>query len=274
MYRWQGYSGATQWLRNCTIAFLSCTNSFFGPVGLFIKPCPFTTDRAHPLFHTSFTIPFDTPRRLLALTKEDFLPIGLSGLPSESKGWEWANILLAHPVPPHTEAPRRALTQMNASLATPFRVPEASLHACVAEGVRLTSFCKSGDVVGLQFMYGDASLPLEVIVRLGLCLRGSDRRETGMSDLTTFAARPSASTCHWATMHFPDNGDFRFGESLKCILEKWNKRHECGEDHVRNWTDRRKLFSGRWGLQKVVISFTVCPMNGTGNTLELHISRK
>ncbi|KAH9910404.1 HET-domain-containing protein [Epithele typhae] len=219
-------------LRNYTIAFLSCADPILGPLGLFITSCPFAADRARPPFHTSINT-VDYPCRLLSLAAEVLHPLrALLGLSSASKGWEWANVLFAHPIPLNTEAPRRALTQLNASLAAPFRMPDASLHACGAEGTRLVSIRRSGDVVGLQFEYRKTRPPaLEVIVRLGLCLQGRDRRGTG----TTSAAGPSASNCHWATLHFLSDG------SLEDILEKSLEKHKHKSAESRVRRDARNI---------------------------------
>ena len=247
-----------------SIAILFCSIRE-DPLGLVLNPCPDALDPKLPLFHTAE--PHKRIVRIRSLLQSHVVPLGIP-----------KTIYFAHRPPPRLDADLpRTLALINGGLFAPFRIPEVHLRTLGTEqSVRVlyatdVPFPWSGTPpLALALENRSLSRKYFWILRLGRCTvpaHGNGASSSGTIGVGN-GQRHSLGP-HWASM---EQLSYQYNELPTAPPVS---THSCPGDHICEWKDGKRTFTAYYpGWIPIVVSFTKCPMNPTGETLVLNIDFK
>ena len=218
------------------------------PLGLALRACPEAIDPTLPLYHTtqpdSRLVRIGPLLRHRAVTAQDL-----------------KNVYFAHRPKRRAEPFPRSLALINGGIFAPFRIPEAHLRALARDHsvqvLRVTDapFPWTG-TPPVALALESSVMPARKyfwVITLGRCTVGAE----------TSVQRPGA---HWATMQ-QCNYQYNALPDAPPMPS-----HSCQSDHISGWADGRKTFKAYYpGWIPVILSFTPCRMNPTGETLVLNL---
>ncbi|KAI1791143.1 HET-domain-containing protein [Ganoderma leucocontextum] len=206
------------------------------PLGLVLTLCADSPDPSRPLYHTGCRD--KTSIHILRLVR---LPQNLDELRIRDKpvALKWRNIYITHRPPPRTPSNPRIL--LRSSLSGPFRIPKQAFQALHRAKWTLESVSKMAPIwtgstpVSFTFRDGYGGY---LVLAFGRCTVSS--REDGTEELGP----------HWATVK-------PYGDAPPA------HGHDCAEDHICEWRDRRKTFDASYfSFQHLLtLAFSPCPIN-------------
>ena len=206
------------------------------PLGLVLTLCADSPDPSRPLYHTGCRD--KTSIHILRLVR---LPQNLDDLRIRDKPvpLKLRNIYITHRPPPRTPSNPRIL--LRSSLSGPFRIPKQAFQALHRAKWTLESVSKMPPIwtgaTPMSFTFRDGYGGY-LVLAFGRCTAA---REDGDGELGA----------HWATVK-------PYGDAPPAP-----SGHDCAEDHICEWRDRRKTFEASYfSFQDMLtLAFSPCPIN-------------
>ncbi|PIL33591.1 hypothetical protein GSI_04214 [Ganoderma sinense ZZ0214-1] len=204
------------------------------PLGLVLTLCADSPDPSRPLYHTGCRD--KTSIHILRLVR---LPQNLDDLRIRDKpvSLKWRNLYITHHPPPRAPSNPRIL--LRSSLSGPFRIPKQAFQALSRAKWTLESVSKMPPVwrgsTPMAFTFRDCYGGF-LVLAFGRCTAAGDD-ELG---------------AHWATVR-------PYGDAPPAD----GHAHDCAEDHICEWRDRRKTFEASYFSFQclLTLAFSPCPIN-------------
>ncbi len=202
-------------------------------LGLVLTLCADSPDPSRPRYHTGCRD--KTSIHVLRLVR---LPQNLDDLRIREKpvSLKWRNIYITHRPPPRSPSNPRIL--LRSSLSGPFRIPKQAFQALHRAKWTLESVSKMPPIwtgaTPMAFMFRDGYGGY-LVLALGRCTAAGE----GLG-------------AHWATVR-------PYGDAPPAS----GHGHDCAEDHICEWRDRRKTFEASYFSfqHTLTLAFSPCPIN-------------
>ena len=211
------------------------------PLGLVLTLCADSPDPSRPLYHSGCRD--KSSIHILRLVR---LPQNLDDMRIRDKpiSLKWRNIYITHRPPPRTPSNPRIL--LRSSLSGPFRIPKQAFQALNRAKWTLESVSKMPPIwtgaTPMAFTFRDGYGGY-LVLAFGRCTAHSGGGGGG-----------GELGAHWATVR-------PYGDAPPASLD--GHGHDCAEDHICEWRDRRKTFEASYFSfqHRLTLAFSPCPIN-------------